>query len=806
VLSEFDRLQAALPRRYTLVRELDRGGMSRVYLAREELPDRDVAIKVLDEELSARLGRERFVREVEVTSQLGHPYIVPIHSAGEAGGTLYYVMPHIGGASLRDRLGREGQLPIVEALNITRQVADALQYAHDKGVVHRDIKPSNILFQSGHAVVADFGIARALSRAGGDGSVTQSGLPIGTPDYMSPEQAAGEDAVDGRSDTYALACVLYEMLAGETPFHSRTSQATLARHLTDRMPSLRALRSAVPRGVEQVIAQALEKDPADRHATVRRFADALLVANRTGLRPIGPGHVARRWRAVAMPLRVASVLLMVAAMGIALQVWSTAVQANDRWEVSVAIMPFDNRTGDPAFNNLGLSLADEIASRLTSVDEVFITDPYTTQSAWKDDLGTPRLLEMLDVESIVHGDIVFIAGRLVVNVRESDASGRLIKRKQYEIDLDNIDAQQVTIADSVAQRFLFAAGLADGFAPGESAIGPGRDAIMAGNNALGQRTPAGMTAAVGHFREALAQEPRSAAALSALSSTYALALYYRYDVGLTSYELAGHSLAAADSAIAVNPDFANGYSARGYIRALLGIEIDDAEADFAMAEALAPNAPNGPSWSARILARKKLYEEAFSEARRARDLDPLQAGRRTALASLGFQLGRYDVTIVESREAYRLEERLTLAKAFEGRALAVMERGNECLSLDLGVYEVVRALCLYDIGQEQEAREVVLTAERQLNSGGFQYPEYLPVVTAQDLASFYGFIGEARGATRWMTYAFDLSPAGVDERILGSALFDKVREDAEFAEALDNAMTLAGARVEEARLSIGPVL
>ena len=163
--TEFERLQAALPQRYTLVGELDRGGMSRVYLARESLPERAVAIKVLDEELSARLGRERFVREVEVTSRLQHPHIVPIYAAGDAGGTLYYVMPYIAGESLRDRLDKEGRLPIQESLKITQQVADALQHAHEKEIVHRDIKPSNILFQSGHAVVADFGIARALRAA-----------------------------------------------------------------------------------------------------------------------------------------------------------------------------------------------------------------------------------------------------------------------------------------------------------------------------------------------------------------------------------------------------------------------------------------------------------------------------------------------------------------------------------------------------------------------------------------------------------------------------------------------------------------
>ena len=319
--SEFERLQAALPQRYTLLEELDRGGMSRVYLAREELPERQVAIKVLDEELSARVGRRRFVREVEVTSKLAHPHIVPIYSAGNAGGMLYYVMPFIEGESLRDRLQREGRLPIDEALEITHQVADALQHTHDNGVVHRDIKPANILFQSGHAVVADFGIARALRAAESGGEFTQSGLPLGTPDYMSPEQAGADAPIDGRTDTYALACVLYEMLAGQPPFHSRTSQATLARHLSDTMPSIQALRSSVPLGVEQIIAQALSKVAADRHREVAHFADALLRANNTDVETALQEKQKRpSLSAFGVSVRVAGTLLIVAALGVAVQV------------------------------------------------------------------------------------------------------------------------------------------------------------------------------------------------------------------------------------------------------------------------------------------------------------------------------------------------------------------------------------------------------------------------------------------------------------------------------------------------------
>jgi serine/threonine-protein kinase len=794
-----------LPQRYTLIRELDRGGMSRVYLAREELPSRDVAIKVLDEELSARLGRERFVQEVELTSRLQHPHIVPIHAAGDAAGALYYVMPYIEGESLRDRMDREGRLAVDDALRITRQVADALQHAHQKGIVHRDVKPSNILFQSGHAVVADFGIARALRAAESGGEFTQSGLPLGTPDYMSPEQAGGDGPVDARTDTYALACVLYEMLAGQPPFHSRTAQATLARHLTDTMPSLRSVRSSVPEEVERAIRRALSKSPADRPRTVGQFADMLGAAVDGSDVATGARRAAKHSMS-PMVLRIAAGLLALGAAGFAIQMWASSGVANGAWEASVAVMPFENRTGDPRFDNLGQSLAEEVITRLTTVPELRVIDPYTAASLMKDSLGTPRLLDTLNVDQIIHGYIESRGGELIVNVSESDLDGFLSPRTQHRIDPARLDVEQVALANLVARGFLREVGLEDRFDPGGTVIGPGRDAYLAGNAALGQRTPEGMSEAVRRFREAIALEPTSAAALSALSSAYALSLYYKYDVGLGGYQLAARALAAADSAIALDPGVANGYSARGYIRALVGFDIDGAEADFARAEELAPNAPNGPSWSARILAEKGLIDQAFSEARRARDLDPLQAGRRTALASLGFQLGRYDVTIEESREAYRLEEQLSLAKAFEGRALALTGRGAECLDLDFGAYSLVRTICLHALGRDAEAVRLVRAAEEQLARGTPSDARYLLEVWAQDLASYYGFAGDLDGALRWIRFAFERSPAGVDARILGSALFEPVREQPGFTTAVQEVRAAALRGVDQALDRIEPPL
>src|SRR5262245_46694840 len=260
------QLAATRGDRYRICRALGHGGMAVVFLAEDLKHHRRVAIKALRPELSALLGSERFLREIEIAATLQHPHILPLFDSGQVNGLLYYVMPFAEGESLRQWLAREQQLPLDTALRIAREVGSALQYAHDHAVVHRDIKPENIMLSGGHAVVADFGIARALHAASAE-PLTHSGMVIGTPHYMSPEQAGG-DVVDGRSDQYSLACTVYEMLIGQPPFSGPTTQAVIARHLAEPVPSLRVVRQTVPKPVEAAIHQAMAKLPADRFGSV----------------------------------------------------------------------------------------------------------------------------------------------------------------------------------------------------------------------------------------------------------------------------------------------------------------------------------------------------------------------------------------------------------------------------------------------------------------------------------------------------------------------------------------------------------
>jgi eukaryotic-like serine/threonine-protein kinase len=304
-------LAEALRDRYTLERELGRGGMATVYLARDLRHQRYVALKVLAPELATAVGVERFHREIQLAASLQHPHILPVHDSGDAAGTLWYTMPYVEGESLRERLRRVARLGVEEAVDLAREVAEALDCAHAAGIVHRDIKPENILLSRGHALMADFGIARALHEAGE--TLTQTGLIVGTPAYMSPEQAGSTGRpIDARSDIYSLGCVLYEMLAGERPFAGATPQAMIARRLMEAPPDPRLARPAVPEAVAAVVTRSLATDPEDRFASAAELAAALRAAGRmptpaqTVALPARPAG-RRRWVTAAAALLVASV-------------------------------------------------------------------------------------------------------------------------------------------------------------------------------------------------------------------------------------------------------------------------------------------------------------------------------------------------------------------------------------------------------------------------------------------------------------------------------------------------------------------
>jgi serine/threonine-protein kinase len=457
VTDQLARLSVALAGRYRLGRDLGAGGMATVYLANDLRHDRPVALKVLKPELAAAVGGDRFLREIRITARLTHPHVLPLLDSGEADGFLYYVMPYVEGESLRDRLNREKQLPLDDALQIACEVADALGYAHNHDVVHRDIKPENILLESGHAIVADFGIARAITATIGE-HLTATGLAIGTPAYMSPEQAAGEPKLDARSDLYSLACVLYEMLAGTPPFTGPTAQVTNARRLMDPVPPLRTVRDTVPASVEQTIVKALARVPADRFSTAMQFAEALRRREGAAISIAASGPVAPLFRRPGH-LALLGVAVVVALGGtlLALQPRRKApAPVGPTYErTAIAVLPFENLSAEGQDAYFASALQDELLTQLSKVAALKVISRTSVMGYAGKSTPLRQIATELGVGSVVEGSVQVVGERLRVNVQLIDAATDAhLWAERYDRTLGDAFA----IQSEVAERIVTAVG------------------------------------------------------------------------------------------------------------------------------------------------------------------------------------------------------------------------------------------------------------------------------------------------------------------------------------------------------------
>jgi serine/threonine-protein kinase len=456
------RIQEALAGRYAIERELGRGGMATVFLARDERHDRLVAVKVLHPELAAAVGPSRFRREIQIATSLSHPHVLPLYDSGEADGQLYYVMPFVEGESLRARLEREHVLPIDEALRITCEVASALDHAHRHGVVHRDIKPENILLEDGHAVVADFGIARALSD-GSTAPLTQTGITLGTPLYMSPEQSFADREIDGRSDEYSLACVLYEMLVGQPPFVGPNAQAIMARHSLEAVPSLQVVRASVPDEVEDVVVRALSKSKVDRFPTLAQFADALrdCAMGATAARRVERRLVPRAPPRPAARRRASVLLLLLPLLAGGWAAWrflldpAGAVPSYAAGSLDprrVAVLYFDDVSGGGGLGYVADGLTEALIDQLGQVRALDVVSRNGVAPFRGSDAAPDSVAHALGVGTIVKGSVERAGDRVRVSVRLIDGnSGVDLKRKSVEQPAGNVLAARDRVAQEVAE-------------------------------------------------------------------------------------------------------------------------------------------------------------------------------------------------------------------------------------------------------------------------------------------------------------------------------------------------------------------
>jgi eukaryotic-like serine/threonine-protein kinase len=461
-----ERLRAALEGRYEIVRELGRGGMATVYLAKDLKHDREVAIKVLLPDLGMALGPERFRREIQLATKISHPHILALYDSGETPDhLLYYVMPYIPGESLRARLDRERQISVDDAVQITIEVASALDYAHRNGIIHRDIKPENILLEDGHAIVADFGIAHAIS-AMGEEKLTQTGITLGTPTYMSPEQAMGEKGIDGRSDVYALGCVLYEMIAGTPPFVGPTAASIIARHTMDRVPSLAIVRENVPDELEDTVLQALAKVPADRFKTAGEFAQALqrpagatysrrVMAARSATSSMRATQPAAKRKRLA--IRAAAVLLPVALVGWGTWHYTRGAHIRNAGSSTgldprrIAVMYFEDDSKTHELSYLADGLTETLIARLTAVPGLDVVSTNGAALFRDGGVAPDSIARALSAGTLVVGSIEPDKDKLRVSVRLKDGTGTDFERASFEQPKGNPLALRDTLASRVAE-------------------------------------------------------------------------------------------------------------------------------------------------------------------------------------------------------------------------------------------------------------------------------------------------------------------------------------------------------------------
>jgi eukaryotic-like serine/threonine-protein kinase len=629
-----DRLRAALSDRYSIDREIGRGGMATVFLAQDLKHDRPVAMKVLHPELATGLGIERFLREIKTAAGLNHPHILAVYDSGEAGGLLFYTMPRVEGETLRQRLERERQLPIEDAVRIAADVAEALAYAHARGVVHRDIKPENIMLAGERALVTDFGIARALSAAGLE-PITDSGVVIGTPAYMSPEQAASDPALDGRSDLYSLGCVVYEMLVGSAPFSGATPRVMMARHATAPPPSISSVRPTVPAALERAVLRALAKAPADRFATPSQFAEALM-APTAGDAGVGEGE-------------------------------------------SIAVLPFANVSESTEFDYLSEGITEDIINALAQLPGLRVA-ARTSSFAFRGkavDLG--EVGAKLKVATVLEGSVQKAGNRLRVTAQlVKAADGSLLWSERYEREMTDIFAIQGEIAKAIADRLQVTLG------SGTPLVTPSTENLDAyhlylkGRHYLAQRGLA-LKQAVDCLERALVLDPHFALAHAGFAEACVILVQY----GLAPAKaLRTQAHAAARRALALAPDLAEAHCARGTLSLVVDWNWPEAARHLRRALELQPRYVAARIWLAYYLIFvEEQFDEGIAVGRRAVELDPLAPLPAMQLGMTLMGAGRPEEAIAPLERAAELAPTMFLPLLHLGLLYNNLGRTQEAVAL-----------------------------------------------------------------------------------------------------------------------------
>jgi serine/threonine protein kinase/tetratricopeptide (TPR) repeat protein len=620
-----DQLQHTLGASYTLERELGGGGMSRVFVAEDTALGRSVVVKVLPPEMASGVSIERFKREITLAARLQHPHIVPLLSAGETGGLPYFTMPFVEGESLRARLARGEEVPLRAAVHLLREVASALAYAHRKGVIHRDIKPENVLITEQHAMVTDFGVAKAISaatHADADG-LTAVGVALGTPAYMAPEQVAGDPGTDHRADIYAFGVIAYELLAGRAPFAGRTAQALMAAHVLETPEAISSRRVGVPAELSALVMRCLEKSPDNRPQSAEDI-----------LRRLDDVPATHREQKDARP--------------------------------SIAVLPMVNTSGDPENEHFSDGLTDELIGVFSKVDGITVTGRTSTFALKGKGLSVRAITDLLHVEHALEGSVRRAGDRLKVRVQLVNADGSVIWSESYDRRLEDVFAVQEEIAQAVVRALEVKLVAARGplVRPATKDL-TAYDLFLKGRYVRRGMAPDQMRLAIQYFERAVARDPSYARAYAWLSDTHWLQIVLASRPTSEEVPLAREY---ATAALALDSSLAEAYWAMAQLLAGFDWDRPGAEHAFKRAIVLDPGFEEARHLYGIFLFHWSRIDEAEAELTRTLEIDPLLAAAHHTFGRLHLSMRRPDQAITHLREALTLEPMFSLAHSQLGHA------------------------------------------------------------------------------------------------------------------------------------------
>jgi serine/threonine-protein kinase len=730
------RLDAGLSGRYELERELGQGGMAVVFLARDLRHDRKVALKVLRPEISAEIGAERFLREIKLAAGLTHPHILPVYDSGDAGGLLFYVMPSMEGSSLRERLDTQRQLPVDEALRITREVASALDYAHRQRVVHRDVKPENILFHEGNAMVADFGIGKALTGAAG---VTQAGLAIGTPAYMSPEQAMGEHEIDGRSDIYSLGCVLYEMLTGEVPFTGPTAQAIMTKRFVSPVPHVKAMRD-VPEDLDVTVTRALARAPVDRFATAAQFAAAL--------RPVTGPHRTPGGTEKSAPAAKA-----------------------------VAVLPLTNMSADPENEYFSDGMTEEIIGALSKVPGLQVASRVSSFAFKGKEVDIQQVGQKLGVASVLTGSVRKIGNRIRITTQLVNAeSGNNLWSETYDRQLEDVFAIQDEISKAIAEALKIRL-------TGEQAVqaeAPTKNLeaytlYLKGRFFANRVTEAGLHKGLEFFQHALLLDPGYAQAYAGIADCWCNLA----DDWVAPEEAYPRAKAAATRALQRDAELAEAITSIGKVQCWHEWDFAAAEQQLERAVRLAPNLAEAHFVLGTTLPAVGRLGDAVDEVKKALTLDPLSPDNSGWLSRFMLYARDFAGCIAQARKTIEVDENYVRAYLYIGaaylgqkdpeKALEWFRRGQS-REKSVRSYDALIVLALAALGRPDEAEEILTRLEEESRRS---------YVRSEILAMGYGATGQLDKAFASLDRAYEARSAGLIYLHVDPG-YESLRTDARF--------------------------